>query len=116
MSRCDGSATRAVANSGSRPAKLGASNAYHRAWPFPPTRTEQATIDRNFGTLAFCRRYLDRVGEVKYLMALKNLCDMGIVDTYPPLVDVKGSYVAQWEHTIYLRPTCKEVISRGEDF
>lgn len=24
-----------------------------------------------------CRRYLDRVGETKYLMALKNLCDAG---------------------------------------
>lgn len=37
------------------------------------------TINHNFGTLAFCRRYLDRLGETKYLMALKNLCDNGIV-------------------------------------
>ncbi|GJN15568.1 hypothetical protein PR202_gb02491 [Eleusine coracana subsp. coracana] len=37
------------------------------------------TINNNFGTLAFCRRYLDRLGETKYLMALKNLCDTGIV-------------------------------------
>jgi len=73
-------------------------------------------IDRNFGTLAFCRRYLDRIGETKYLMALKNLCDVGIVQPYPPLCDVKGSYVAQYEHTIYLRPTCKEVLSRGDDY
>ena len=29
---------------------------------------------------------------------------------------VKGSYVAQYEHTILLRPTCKEVLSRGDDF
>jgi len=34
----------------------------------------------------------------------------------PPLCEVKGSYVSQSEHTIYLRPTCKEVISRGDDF
>ncbi|XWS30958.1 hypothetical protein CRYUN_Cryun23aG0035800 [Craigia yunnanensis] len=45
-------------------------------------------------------------------MALKNLCDAGIVQPYPPLCDVKGSYVSQFEHTILLRPTCKEVISR----
>ncbi|XP_006895268.1 PREDICTED: methionine aminopeptidase 2-like, partial [Elephantulus edwardii] len=32
-------------------------------------------INENFGTLAFCRRWLDRLGESKYLMALKNLCD-----------------------------------------
>ena len=51
-----------------------------------------------------------------YLSALKNLCDTGLVTPYPPLVDVKGSYVAQYEHTILLRPTCKEVLSRGEDF
>jgi len=28
----------------------------------------------------------------------------------------KGCYTAQWEHTILLRPTCKEVVSRGEDY
>jgi len=27
-------------------------------------------------------------------MALKNLVDVGIVNPYPPLVDVRGSYVA----------------------
>ena len=32
--------------------------------------------------------------------ALKNLCDLGIVVPYPPLVDIKGSYVAQYEHTV----------------
>lgn len=35
---------------------------------------------------------------------------------YPPLCDVKGSFVSQHEHTIFLRPTCKEVMSRGDDF
>ncbi|KAE8615399.1 hypothetical protein XENTR_v10008505 [Xenopus tropicalis] len=73
-------------------------------------------INENFGTLAFCRRWLDRLGESKYLMALKNLCDLGIVDPYPPLCDMKGSYTAQFEHTILLRPTCKEVVSRGDDY
>jgi methionyl aminopeptidase len=62
------------------------------------------------------RRFLDRLGESKYQMALKNLCDTGIVDPYPPLCDTKGSYVAQYEHTIYLHPTKKEVLSRGEDY
>jgi len=73
-------------------------------------------IDKNFGTLAFCRRYLDRAGETKYGAALKSLCDAGIVDAYPPLVDVKGAYTAQYEHTLYLHPTRKEVLSRGEDY
>ncbi|GAB4813994.1 hypothetical protein N2152v2_001040 [Parachlorella kessleri] len=82
----------------------------------PRAKQLLATIDRNFGTLAFCRRYLDRLGEEKYLMALKNLCDAGIVDPYPPLCDTKGCYTAQFEHTFYLHPTRKEVLSRGEDY
>ncbi|XP_074644964.1 uncharacterized protein LOC141901551 [Tubulanus polymorphus] len=73
-------------------------------------------INHNFGTLAFCRRWLDRLDQSKYLLALKNLCDNGIVDAYPPLCDIKGCYTAQFEHTILLRPTCKEVISRGDDY
>ena len=51
-----------------------------------------------------------------YMIALRNLCDVGIVQSYPPLVDVPGSYVAQYEHTLLLRPTCKEVLSRGDDY
>ncbi|OIW09314.1 hypothetical protein TanjilG_01285 [Lupinus angustifolius] len=82
----------------------------------PRAKQLLATINKNFSTLAFCRRYLDRIGETKYLMALKNLCDSGIVQPYPPLCDVKGSYVSQFEHTILLRPTCKEVISKGDDY
>lgn len=73
-------------------------------------------INQHFGTLAFCRRWLDRVGQTKYLLALNDLCTKGIVDPYPPLCDIKRSYTAQFEHTIILRPTCKEVVSRGEDY
>ncbi|KAI8834849.1 peptidase M24, structural domain-containing protein [Chytridium lagenaria] len=82
----------------------------------PRAKQLLGTITKNFGTLAFCRRYLDRIGETKYLMALKNLVDSGIVDPYPPLCDNKGAYTAQYEHTILLRSTCKEVISRGDDY
>jgi hypothetical protein len=40
----------------------------------------------------------------------------GVVDPYPPLCDNKGCYVAQFEHTLYLHPTRKEVLSRGDDY
>ncbi|KAF5292437.1 hypothetical protein FQA39_LY13984 [Lamprigera yunnana] len=73
-------------------------------------------INKNFGTLAFCKRWLDRAGATKYQMALKDLCDKDIINAYPPLCDVKGCYTAQFEHTIILRPTCKEVVSRGDDY
>ncbi|KAI0096041.1 methionine aminopeptidase 2-like protein [Hypoxylon sp. NC0597] len=73
-------------------------------------------IKKNFGTIPFARRYLDRLGQEKYLLGLNNLVQSGIVEDYPPLLDKKGSYTAQFEHTILLRPTVKEVISRGEDY
>lgn len=82
----------------------------------PRARALLATINEHFGTLPFCPRYLDRLGETKYTMALNNLVQHGIVNDYPPLVDTKGSYTAQFEHTILLRPTVKEVVSRGDDF
>lgn len=106
---------------------------YDTADTFVPLRLPRAKsllshIKKTFGTLAFCRRWLERPDggsftvngrdgkQEKYLGALKNLCDAGIVNPYPPLVDVKGSYTAQYEHTILLRPTCKEVLSRGDDY
>lgn len=86
--------------------------------PLRMTKSRQLfhVIDKNFGTLAFCRRWLDRLGQSRYLMALKDLCEKGVVSPYPPLCDVKGSFTAQFEHTIILRPTCKEVVSRGDDY
>ncbi|KAJ4339442.1 hypothetical protein N0V87_003140 [Didymella glomerata] len=73
-------------------------------------------IEENFGTLVFSRRYLERLGVEKYHLGMKTLVDRGIVEQYAPLVDVPGSYVAQFEHTVLLRPNCKEVISRGDDY
>lgn len=101
--------------------------------PHVPLRSPSAKkllthINRTFGTLAFCRRWLERDDggsfavngitgkQENYMPGLRALCDAGIVDACPPLVDIKGSYVAQFEHTFLLRPTCKEVLSRGEDF
>ena len=89
--------------------------------PNVPLRVSSAksllnVIKKNFGTLPWCRRYLDRLGEEKYLLGLKNLVDNGIVQDYPPLVDQKGCFTAQFEHTILLRPNCKEVVSRGDDY
>jgi methionyl aminopeptidase len=72
-------------------------------------------INKRFGTLAFCRKWLDETFP-KHLMPLRMLCDAGVVEDYPPLNDDPGSYVAQFEHTIFLHPTRKEVISRGDDY
>ncbi|KAI9466469.1 Methionine aminopeptidase 2 [Coemansia sp. RSA 989] len=82
----------------------------------PSAKKLLQTITKNFGTLPFCRRYIDRLGESHYYLGLKTLVDSGIVMAYPPLCDVKGSYTAQFEHTLLLRPNVKEVLSRGEDY
>ncbi|KAJ8519058.1 hypothetical protein ONZ45_g3963 [Pleurotus djamor] len=89
--------------------------------PHVPLRLSSAksllkSINKNFGTLAFCRRYLERAGESKHLLALNHLVSQGIVQDYPPLCDQRGSMTAQFEHTIFLRPTVKEVVSRGDDY
>ncbi|KAF9469783.1 peptidase M24, structural domain-containing protein [Collybia nuda] len=89
--------------------------------PHVPLRLTSAksllkSINKNFGTLPWCRRYLERTGESKYLLALNHLVTQGIVQDYPPLCDQRGSMTAQFEHTILLRPTVKEVVTRGDDF
>jgi len=88
---------------------------------FAPLRTTRAKsllsyINKKYDTLAFCRKWLDQDGQTGHMLGLKQLCDAGLVRPYPPLCDIKGSYVAQYEHTLLLRPTCKEVLSRGLDY
>ena len=63
--------------------------------PSVPLRINSArqllyTINKNFGSLPFCRRYLDRLGEQNYLLGLRHLVSQGIVQDYPPLADVPG--------------------------
>jgi len=105
-------------------------HAPHVPLRLPRSKKLLAHINKTFGTLAFCRRWLERPDggsatvngsngagkQERYMGALKNLCDVGIIQAYPPLVDVKGTYTAQYEHTIMLRPTCKEIVSRGDDY
>ncbi|KAL0581086.1 Methionine aminopeptidase 2 [Marasmius crinis-equi] len=89
--------------------------------PHVPLRLTSAksllnTITKTFGTLTFCRRHLHRIGETRHLLGLNHLVAQGIVQEYPPLFDQRGSMTAQFEHTILLRPTVKEVVSRGDDY
>ncbi|KAK2958224.1 putative Methionine aminopeptidase 2 [Blattamonas nauphoetae] len=72
-------------------------------------------IIRNFKTLAWCRRWLDIGGEKQHALALKYLVDNEYVEAYPPLCDREGSIVTQHEHSIYLKPTGKEILSYGPD-
>ena len=70
-------------------------------------------ITDNFKTLAFCQRFIERAGERHYTQALKGLVNEKIVDPYPPLSDVVGSYISQHEHTFAILEDHKEVFSRA---
>jgi len=80
------------------------------------TRQLFSYLNQKYSSLAFCRRWLDDDGQAQHIGSLRQLVSSGLATQHPPLVDVKGSYTAQFEHTILLRPTCKEVISRGDDY
>jgi methionyl aminopeptidase len=51
-----------------------------------PCRSHQSarallkSIQRNFGTLPFCRRYLDRAGEKNYLLAVSLTTEIPPMD------------------------------------
>lgn len=60
----------------------------------PKAKALLAHIESNYSTLAFCRRWIEDAGFEKHLIPLKALVDSGIVNPYPPLTDVPGSYVA----------------------
>jgi methionyl aminopeptidase len=87
-----------------------------RDFDHKPTRDLLKFIKKRFGTIPFCRRWLDDEGQTRHLMSLKRLVDWGVVQDYPPLCEKAGALTAQYEHTILLRPTCKEILSRGTDF
>lgn len=95
-------------------------DAPHVALRLTSAKSLLKSINKNFGTLPFCRRYLDRAGESKYLLAvclcmmsvtiasltlsqLNHLVAQGIVQDYPPLCDAKGAKTAQFVrlHDIY---------------
>ena len=84
--------------------------------PLASAKRLHKTIRENFGTLVFCRRYLDRLGLDRYLAGvsittlalgksvhtdvrqMNCLVSNGIVEPYQPLTDIEGSYSAQFEH------------------
>ncbi|KAF3905286.1 hypothetical protein ABW21_db0207361 [Orbilia brochopaga] len=84
--------------------------------PLASAKRLHKTIRENFGTIVFCRRYLERIGVERYLAGMNCLVSQGIVEPYGQLADIEGSYSAQFEHTLLLHEMHKEVFSRGDDY
>lgn len=73
-------------------------------------------IKENFSTLAWCRRWIDDLGFDNHLLPLNELVRKEIISEYPPLCDISKSFVAQYEHTVLLKPSGKEIMSAGDDY
>lgn len=67
----------------------------------PITREVLKHIETYQG-LPFCRRWLMQKFGVKANYALRELTAMGMLELFPPLVEVKHGVVAQAEHTVLL--------------
>ena len=83
--------------------------------PSPKTGSEQHllnALNKNFKTMAFCQRFIERAGERRYSITLSELVKHKIVDPYPPLSDVPGCYISQHEHTFGILEHHKEIFSR----
>ena len=44
------------------------------------------------------------------------MINAGVVEEYPPLADIDGSFTSQFEHTFMLLPTKKEIFTVGDDY
>lgn len=55
--------------------------------PFASAKRLHKTIRENFGTLVWCRRYLDRLGTERYLAGVSDAqtpsCSLALTDTFP---------------------------------
>jgi methionyl aminopeptidase len=67
----------------------------------PITRDVLKHLETYHGT-PFCRRWLVKKFGVKANYAIRELASMGMLELFPPLVEVKKGVVAQAEHTVLL--------------
>jgi methionyl aminopeptidase len=71
-------------------------------------------IKTHFHTLPFTDRYVENFSN-NYKQELDNLINNKCIFSYPPLY-TNNSYVAQYEHTIYIGENKKMVFSTGDDY
>lgn len=78
-------------------------------------RELEELIQKNFKTMAFCQRFLEKAGQRNYKRFLDKLVQMKVVNPYPPLLDSPGSYVSQYEHSFGIFEDGIEVFSRDSE-
>jgi methionyl aminopeptidase len=61
-------------------------------------------ILKNYYTLPFCQKWLSQIIQTHEINTLlKSLCKKNIINSYPPIYDIKNSIVSQFEHTIFIK-------------
>lgn len=61
-------------------------------------------IDNNYSTLPFCQKWLYEYDKnYNYDNILKKLESKKILQSYPPIYDINGSIISQFEHTIFIK-------------
>ena len=73
-------------------------------------------IKGKYSTLAWCKRWLVEEGFKNVSLPLRHMINAGVVQEYPPLADIDGSFTSQFEHTFMLLPTKKEIFTVGDDY
>lgn len=74
-------------------------------------------INKTFSGLPFCDKWLSNDNKSNYhKLAMDELVSKNIIKTYPPLYDINNSYISQFEHTIFLKPSSKIILSKGKDY
>ena len=64
-------------------------------------------IKKHFQTLPFCKKWLYELyledNKINFDNLLNNLINEKILNEYPPLYDIEGSLISQFEHTIFIK-------------
>jgi methionyl aminopeptidase len=61
-------------------------------------------IKKNYSTLPFCQKWLYELNnQLNHDIILKKLENKKIINCFPPLYDVEGSLISQFEHTIFIK-------------
>ncbi len=63
-------------------------------------------IYKDYSTMAFCKRW-----SPQFDGNLKQLVDKKIIQSYPPLYDVKGSFISQTEKSILITENGKIILN-----
>lgn len=72
-------------------------------------------LKKEFGTLPFSARHAEFYAPNSF-SSIKLLTLRKFINPYPPLVDSPNSFVAQFEHTVYLTESGKTILTKGDDY